>query len=864
MRTRLAVIFAMTVLFAALTLISCGGGGGGGGTQGGGSGSTLSDLVVTAFSAPASGVAGSSITVTGTIRNQGGFTGPAAAVIYLSPTSNVATDGGQIGLAVYSGFLDVSQSWQFSSTITLPANIANGTYYLSVSAQGDDPSADDNNFWNSPVTFTVSGGTTCSSDSYETDSSWGTAKTIALGDTQQHNHCEATADFMKFSATASTVYSIVAQKVGSMAALGLSVYGTDGVTKLAGTSFPATYSRMTWTAPANGTYYFKVAPFWGTQSAGANTEYRVSLGNASQPDLIVDNFWYQGAGMEGGLINVSDSVRNVGFANAGSFEVSVYLSDDAVVTTSDRFVGMRTVPSLTANQATAGSWLEYALPMPLADGTYYLATIVNPTGTGELVTSNNTSTVLPITIVNPTGCTPDIYEPDSTYSATTNTIIVDAAPQAHNHCTDSSDWLKFTAEANKDYSVRVTRTSGYDSPCAILYGTDGTTALSGACNRAIDWHASASGTYYIEVIGWVGNANEYTVQLQQQLPDLTQTLSANFPAIAAGGILDVTDAVSNVGYAAAGPFAIGVYRSTDSTVTTGDTLVALRSLSSLSVQTYPWDANVAAYSVSFPKSLATGTYYLAAIADHLGAVTELSEANNTSTPIAVTVTAPSCSWDVYEDDDSPATASVIAAGATQTHNFCDDNIDWVSFTPSAGGAYVADTGANNLELYEADGTTRITPHDTDFSSRLSWIATGGTKYYLKNYSGNGTYSFTVFSCTQDAYEDDDSYSAAKTITVGQTQTRNLCEDGNDWVKFDTVQGSSYTITLTAAKGTDFSLDLYDTTGLYTIAYGSMGSGPLKGLLLIQNWTAPSTGTYYIHVDPVWGFGKNLDYTLNLK
>ncbi|MEK6742975.1 MAG: CARDB domain-containing protein [Nitrospirota bacterium] len=844
-------------------LVSCGGGGGGG-TQDNPPGG-LGDVVVTTFSAPSTGVAGTSITVSGTIKNQGGAPTTGLAQIYLFPNSNVTVDGGSLGFDFYWGFLDPGQSWNFSFKVTLPSNIANGTYYLNAVAQGDDPSLGGNNAWNSPIPFTVTGGTTCSSDSYEADNSAGAARTITLGESQQHNHCEGTSDLMKFSAAAGTVYGIITQKVGNMASPSLSVYDTNGTTQLASSSSPwSTYSRMTWTAPSAGTYYVKVAPYSGTLSSGANTDYRITLGDVLNPDFTVENFWFQGAGMPGGIINVSDTVRNQGFADAGSFNVSVYISADAVVTTADTQIGTRTVTSLGANQTSSGSWLEYALPM-WANGTYYLAAIANPSGTNEIVTSNNTSTVLPITITNPTGCSADGYEPDSS-SASAKAIVVGAAPQAHNHCQDSSDWLSFAAEAGKDYSVRVVRTSGFDSPCAQIYGTDGATLLSGACNRAVDWHASASGTYYIEVTGSVGNANEYTVQLQQQLPDLTQTLTANFPTIAAGGILDVTDAVSNPGYAAAGPFAIGVYRSADSTVTTADTLVAVRSLSSLSVQTYPWDSNSASYSVSFPKSLPTGTYYLAAIADHLGAVIELSEANNTSQPIAVIVTAPSCSWDVYEDDDSPATASVIAIGATQTHNYCDDTVDWVSFTPSVGGAYVADTGANYLELYETDGTTRITPHDTDFSSRLSWIATGGTKYYLKNYSGNGTYSFTVFSCTQDAYEDDDSYGAAKTITVGQTQTRSLCEDGNDWVKFDTVQGSSYTITLIATTGkvTDFSLDLYDTTGLYTIAYGSLGSGPLKGKLLIQNWTAPSTGTYFIKVDPVWGFGKNLDYTLSLN
>jgi hypothetical protein len=771
-------------------------------------------------------------------------------------------DGGQIGLAVYSGFLDVGLSWQFSSTITLPTNIANGSYYLSVAAQGDDPSADDNNFWSSPVVFTITGGTTCSSDAYETDSSAGTAKTILLGDSQQHNHCEATADFMKFNATAAgTVFGIVGQKVGNYASLAVSVYGTDGTTKLVGTSFPATYSRMTWTAPANGTYYLKVAPFWGTQSSGANTEYRVSLGNVSQPDLILENFWFQGAGMPGGIINVSDTVRNQGFADAGSFDVSVYISNDATVTTADTLIGTRTVTSLGANQTSSGSWLEYALPMPLADGTYYLATIVNPTGTNELVTSNNTSTVLPITILNPTTCSADMYELDSTYSATTNTIVVGAAAQAHNHCQDTSDWMKFTAEAGKDYSVRVVRTSGFDSPCAQIYGTDGATLLSGACNRAVDWHASVSGTYYIEVTGSVGNANEYTVQLQPQLPDLAESLMINWPTVVAGGILNVSDIVSNPGYAAAGPFAIGVYRSLDSAVTNTDTLVAVRSLASLSVQTSFWDTNQASHSVPFPKSLPTGTYYLAAIADHAGAVTELNEANNTSTPIAVIVTAPSCSWDAYEDDDNTTSAKTIAAEETQSRNFCDDTIDWVSFTPSASGAYVADSGAYDLALYQSDGTTLMTPHATDMSSRLSWLATAGTTYYLKNYTGYGAYQLTVFSCAQDAYEEDDNAAAAKIITAGVPQPHNLCEDGEDWAKFDAVQNATYTIK--ATNGVNLSLYLYDTSGSYSIAYGSLGSGQTKGMLVIT-WTAPSTGTYFIKVDPVWGFGKNLDYTLSLN
>jgi hypothetical protein len=806
------------------------------------------------------GVASTDITVTGSITNQGGAPTAGVVQIYLSPTSNVTVDSGSLGFDYYWGFLDVGQSWNFSFKVKLPANVANGTYYLNAAAQGDDPSVEGNNVWNSPIPITITGGTTCSDDAYEADDSAGTAKTIALGESQQHNHCNGTSDMMKFSATASTVYSIISQKVGNKASPKLSLYGTDGTTLLASSSTSwSVYSRMTWTAPAAGNYYIKVAPYSGMQSAGANTDYRITLGDVLHPDFIVENFWFQGAGTPGGVITVSDTIRNEGFADAGSFDISVYVSPDATVTTADALIGTRTVASLAANQASPSSWWECSLP-GLSDGTYYLAAIVNPGGANETVISNNTSTVLPITVQAPTGCTADEYEVDSAYTSA-QTITVGAAPQAHNHCQDTSDWLSFTAEAGKDYSVRVVRTSGSDSPCAQLYGTDGTTLLSGACNRAVDWHADTGGNYYIEVSGSIGNANEYTVQVQPQLPDLTQSLSINWPTVAAGGVLDVYDTVSNPGYAAAGSFAIGVYRSTDSVVTIGDTLAAVRSLPSLSAQTSVWDTNQASYSVSFPKSLTPGTYYLAAIADHFNAVTELNETNNTSQPIAVTVTAPSCSWDAYEDDDDPASAKPIAAEETQSRNYCDDSIDWVSFTPSADGAYVASsTSSIYLELFADDGTTKMTPHDTDMYSRLSWIATAGTKYYLKNYSGNSAYQLTVFQCTQDAYEDDDSSAVAKLISAGVPQSRNQCEDGEDWAKFDAVQNATYTIT--ATNGVNLTLQLYDTSAWGVLKYGSGGSRQTKGMSVIT-WTAPATGTYYIRVSPVFGFGKGHDYTLSL-
>ena len=99
------------------------------------------------------------------------------------------------------------------------------------------------------------------------------------------------------------------------------------------------------------------------------------------------------------------------------------------------------------------------------------------------------------------------------------------------------------------------------------------------------------------------------------------------------------------------------------------------------------------------------------------------------------------------------------------------------------------------------------------------------------------------------------------ISSGQSQVRNLCEDGADWAKFDAVSGTAYTIKVT--NGVNIDLELFGTDGISRLAWGSLGSGQTKGMSVIT-WTAPSTGTYYIKTTPVWGFGKNHDYTLSLN
>lgn len=123
------------------------------------------------------------------------------------------------------------------------------------------------------------------------------------------------------------------------------------------------------------------------------------------------------------------------------------------------------------------------------------------------------------------------------------------------------------------------------------------------------------------------------------------------------------------------------------------------------------------------------------------------------------------------------------------------------------------------------------------------------KYGTSNVGYSANYIVYGGSGCQDAYESDNTYTTAKTITVnGAVQTHNFHVAGDvDWAKFAVTAGSAYTIT-TSNLGTsnDTVLYLYDTDGTTELASNNDCS-PGNPASCINNYTATITGTYYISV-----------------
>jgi hypothetical protein len=87
----------------------------------------------------------------------------------------------------------------------------------------------------------------------------------------------------------------------------------------------------------------------------------------------------------------------------------------------------------------------------------------------------------------------------------------------------------------------------------------------------------------------------------------------------------VANTVMNSGTAGAGAFRVGLYLSTDTTCTSGDTFLTSRNIASLAAGA----SSAANTSVTIPSGTPLGTRYLCVIADDLLAVGESSESDNT-------------------------------------------------------------------------------------------------------------------------------------------------------------------------------------------------------------------------------------------
>ncbi len=344
-----------------------------------------SDLIVTAVSAPASGAAGGTISVTDTTKNQGGGTSTASATgFYLSTDSWLSANDEFIGSRQLGG-LAANATSTGSTALQIPANATTGSYYVLAVADWNNSVAEttENNNLRASGTIRIGGDLVLTALS---------ATTAAVANT--YITVTDTAKNQGAAAIAGTVTGFYLSGNGTYEPTD-TLLGTRNVGALDGS---ATESASTQLLIPPGTVpgsYQLVAV------ADMNNTVVESLENNNTrsfawvrigPDMVVNVLLAPTSAAAGASIIVNDTTRNEGAEAAPASVTSFYLSTNVTLDATDVLLGKRPIAGLGGGLSTAGA-TSLTIPAGTVPGRYEI--IAKSDGDDVMVESletNNTRT----------------------------------------------------------------------------------------------------------------------------------------------------------------------------------------------------------------------------------------------------------------------------------------------------------------------------------------------------------------------------------------------------------------------------------------------------------------------------------------
>ena len=335
---------------------------------------TKADLVMSAVSSPATAVTGGTVAITNTVANQGSGAAVGFYIgFYLSSDATITTSDVRIGSRYINVSVPAGTTAPATTPVTIPASLAPGPYYLGAIADYASQIAetDETNNALTANTITLTPGADLVMTSVSSAATAVTGGPLAITDTVTNQGSGAIASFYLryYLSTDATI-------TPSDLSLGYRYLG--GLN--AGASSPGTTLVTLPTSPLPGSYtlgaiadYNNLRPESNeTNNALAGTALTLSPG----ADLVMTAVSGPATALRGTAISLSNTVLNQGSGAAGGFWVGLYLSSDAVITTSDIRVGSRWVASLAAG-ATSAVATSVTLPATLASGPYFLGAMAD-------------------------------------------------------------------------------------------------------------------------------------------------------------------------------------------------------------------------------------------------------------------------------------------------------------------------------------------------------------------------------------------------------------------------------------------------------------------------------------------------------
>jgi subtilase family serine protease len=373
------------------------------------------------------------------------------------------------------------------------------------------------------------------------------------------------------------------------------------------------------------------------------------------PNLSAQVFPSSSSAASGGTLSISAFVVNYGTGPAGASTTKIYLSTDSNITTSDIVLStINSGPLAVVGQSGYydAQSMSVVLPANLASGTYYIGAMADYNNQiAERDETDNTYNVAPINI---TGGAPlpnlsaQVFPSSSSASAGTavsvSTFVVN---YGNGPAAASTAKIYLSTDSTITASDIVLATINSGSLAAV-----GQPGYYDAQNLSVTIPANlASGTYYIgamadynnqiaerDEIDNTYNAAQIIVTGGVPPPNLSAQIFPSSSSVPAGAAVSVSTFVVNYGNGPAGASTTKLYLSTDSNITTSDIVLATISSGSLAAVGQPGYYDAKNLSVTLPSNLASGSYYIGAIADYNNQIAEKDETDNTYNVAQIAVT----------------------------------------------------------------------------------------------------------------------------------------------------------------------------------------------------------------------------------
>lgn len=357
---------------------------------------------------------------------------------------------------------------------------------------------------------------------------------------------------------------------------------------------------------------------------------------SSAAELSVESLTFSPSQVNvGDTVHVVDVVRNSGNQASGSFQVDIYVSADASITSADVLIGQRSIASLGADQTSIGGGF-LTIPNTVGEGLWFIGAIVDPAGNVteanevdniEVALQNLQVSVLPpadlrVTHVSVTATTVEAGQ-TLAVSETVENIGVGAASSFQIGVYLSQD--SNITPADELLGVRSVASLG-PGEISFLASTLTVPASVPAGTWFVGAMADIGGTQFeSDEFNNAGLAGQTLQVTQPPRPDLKMNSLLFTPNVVdAGQNVTFSESIVNQGLASASPFRIGIYLSEDDTLTTDDHLVGFRSLGGLAIG----EGSSVSAPLVIPASVGGGDFHVGAIADHEQSIVESDEGNN--------------------------------------------------------------------------------------------------------------------------------------------------------------------------------------------------------------------------------------------